>query len=121
MKNKFLLRIFFAYLLLFTFISQNNFAQKIYYPTADNWEKRTPEQAKFDSAKLKEAIDFAVAGESKAPRDMELAQSQTFGREPFGEIIGATKPRGEMTGIIIRNGYIVAEWASRYASICLTA
>ena len=110
MKIKFLFRVFFVCFLSLSFLLQNNFAQKVYYPTADNWEKRTPEQAKFDSARFKEAIDFAVQSESKAPRDMEMSQTQTFGREPFGEIIGATKPRGDMTGIIIKNGYIVAEW-----------
>jgi CubicO group peptidase (beta-lactamase class C family) len=85
-------------------------AQKVYFPTADVWERRTPEQARIDSARLKEAIDFAVASESKAPRNLELAHYQTFGREPFGEAVGHFKERGDMTGIIIRNGYIVAEW-----------
>src|SRR5258706_4884882 len=35
---------------------------------------------------------------------------QTFGREPFGYAIGPIKERGDPTGIIIHNGYIVAEW-----------
>lgn len=110
MKSKFLFRLYFVCFLSLSFLSQNNFAQKLYYPTADNWEKRTPEQAKFDAARLKEAIDFAIQSETKATRDMELGLTQTFGREPFGELIGATKPRGAMTGIIVKNGYIVAQW-----------
>ena len=95
----------------------NIFAQKqtVYFPNAgDNWEKRTPPQVGIDAAKLKEAIDFAIANEAKAPRDMELAQAQTFGREPFGEAIGVQKTRGEMTGIIIKNGYIIAEWGEPF-------
>lgn len=112
MKSKFLFHVFVVCLLAFS--AQNGFAQKLYFPPAADWEKRTPEQAKFDSVKLKEAIDFAIAGEAKAPRDMELSLTQTFGREPFGEIIGATKPRGAMTGIIIKNGYIVAEWGEPF-------
>lgn len=64
----------------------------------------------MNAAKLKEAIDFAVASEAKAPRDLELAHYQSFGREPFGEAVGAFKTRGAMTGIILRNGYLVAEW-----------
>jgi len=93
-------------------LSVNTFAQRqIYYPNAgDDWEKKTPVQMQIDADKLKSAIDFAVGNEAKAPRDMELAQAQTFGREPFGEAVGVQKPRGEMTGIIIKNGYIVAEW-----------
>lgn len=110
MNNKPLFRIFFVCLLSVLVSAQINFAQKNYFPSSETWETRTPEQAKFDAAKLKEAIDFAVANEAKASRDMELSQSQTFGREPFGEIIGVTKPRGDMTGIIVKNGYIVAEW-----------
>lgn len=95
------------FLILF---STNLFAQKAYYPPAENWETRQPEQAKFDAAKLQEAIDFAKQSENKVARDMELAQAQSFGREPLGEPVGVQKPRGEQTGIIIRNGFIVAEW-----------
>lgn len=110
MKNKFLLKAFFVCLLLTFAFSKTDFAQKVYYPTSEIWEKRTPEQAKIDTAKLKEAIDFAIANESKASRNLELAHYQTFGREPFGEAVGAFKERGDATGIIIRNGYIIAEW-----------
>jgi CubicO group peptidase (beta-lactamase class C family) len=87
-----------------------SYAQSNYVPPAGKWERRTPQQARLDPAKLKEAVDFAIASESKAPRDLELAHFQTFGREPYGEPIGQFKPRGEPNGIIIRNGYIVAEW-----------
>lgn len=97
-------------ILLFIAFSTNIFAQKNYFPSAENWETRSPEQAKFDTARLKEAIDFAVQSESKMPRDLEFAHYQTFGREPFGEPVGAFKPRGAMTGIIVRGGYVVAEW-----------
>lgn len=110
MKNKYFFRIQLVCLLTLFALIQTNLAQKSYYPPIGDWERRAPAQADFDPAKLKEAIDFAVAAEAKAPRDMELAQAQTFGREPFGEPVGAQKPRGDMTGIIVKNGYIVAEW-----------
>ena len=41
---------------------------------------------------------------------MELAHYQTFGKEPFGEAIGAFKERGAPAGIVLRGGFIVAEW-----------
>jgi CubicO group peptidase (beta-lactamase class C family) len=110
MKNKFLFQIFSVCLLLTFVAAQNNFAQKIYFPANDNWERRSPEQAKFDAAKLKEAVDFAVASESKTTRDLELAHYQSFGREPFGEAVGAFKERGAAAGIVIKNGYIITEW-----------
>lgn len=89
-------------------------AQSNYYPAADSWQTQAPEKAGFDVAKLKEAIDFAVHNESKAPRDIELAQAQTFGREPFGDATGPQKPRGPQTCVIIKNGYIIAEWGEPF-------
>ncbi len=59
---------------------------------------------------LKDAIDFAVAGETKAPRDLVMNHYQTFGREPFGYAIGPIRERSDPTGLIIYRGYIVAEW-----------
>lgn len=97
-------------LLLTCFVANAVSAQKTYFPPSGEWERRTPEQAKFDPAKLKEAIDFAIVSEAKAPRSQELALTQTFGQAPFGELIGPTKDRGDATGIVIRNGYLVAEW-----------
>lgn len=85
-------------------------AQSNYTPAAGSWDRRTPEQAKMDPIKLKEAIDFAMASEARAPRAQELMLTQAFGQAPFGEIVGPTKDRGPVTGLIIRNGYLVAEW-----------
>jgi len=116
MNNKFFTRMFFGYLTLGLCLifagAQMGFSQSIYFPPAGDggWERRTAEQAKMDAGRLKEAVDFAVGSESKMPRNLELAHYQTFGREPFGEAVGAFKERGAATGIIMRNGYIVAEW-----------
>jgi CubicO group peptidase (beta-lactamase class C family) len=64
----------------------------------------------MDSTRLAEAVAFAIQRESRAPRDLELAHYQTFGREPFGEGIGPFKDRGDPAGIIVRRGYMVAWW-----------
>lgn len=83
----------------------------IYYPGPGNdWERRRPEEVGMDSRLLEEAIAFARANESPEPRDLEFNHYLTFGREPYGEAIGPFKPRGDQTGIIVRHGYIVAEW-----------
>jgi len=79
-------------------------------PPSPAWEHRTPEQVGMDGAKLHEAIAFAKEHEVKASRDLEAVHYQTFGREPFGSAVGPIKPRGEMSGVIVRRGYIVAEW-----------
>ena len=112
MKRKTFAKIL-AFSLIFVF-SISTFAQQNYFPAKNDWKTKTPEQANFNEAKLKEAIDFAVANEAKAPRDQELSQAQTFGREPFGEAVAPFKTRGDMTGIIVKNGYIVHEWGEPF-------
>ena len=84
-------------------------AQSPYYP-AREWERRSPAQEGIDPVQLQAAIDFAVSKESTYPRDLLEAHYQTFGREPFGYAIGPFKPRGDMTGLVVSHGYIVAEW-----------
>jgi CubicO group peptidase (beta-lactamase class C family) len=86
-------------------------AQAVYYPgSGDDWERRAPAQVGLDARLLDEAIAFAKANEAKGPRDLEAAHYQSSGREPFGEGIGPFKTRGDPTGVILRRGYIVAEW-----------
>jgi CubicO group peptidase (beta-lactamase class C family) len=86
-------------------------ALAVYYPgPRDDWQRRSPEQAGFDPARLAEAVAFAVASETRAPRDLALNHALTEGREPFDAPIGPYKERGPATGLIVRNGYIVSEW-----------
>jgi CubicO group peptidase (beta-lactamase class C family) len=84
---------------------------ELYYPGPDEkWERRTPQQVGMDPARLNEAIAFAQANETKASRNLELAHYQSEGREPFDDGIGPFKERGDPAGVILRHGYIVAEW-----------
>src|SRR4051812_42658386 len=85
--------------------ANNDPRSTVYYPDA-NWERRAPANA----ALLKEAIDFAVANKTKAPRIWVINHYQSLGREPFGYAIGPIRERGEPTGLIIHRGYVVAEW-----------
>jgi CubicO group peptidase (beta-lactamase class C family) len=81
-----------------------------YWPGRD-WERRTPAQAGLDAALLDAAIAFAKANETTESRDLERAHyTGPFGREPFNVARGPFKPRGDLTGIVVRHGYIVAEW-----------
>lgn len=85
-------------------------AEAQYVPDRFGWETRTPAEVGMDAALLQRAIDFAVANESSAPRDLAVNHTLTFGREPHGEAIGPFSVRGPMAGLVVRNGYIVAEW-----------
>jgi hypothetical protein len=79
-----------------------------YYPDAV-WQQKRPADVGMNAQSVKDAIDFAIASETKNPRDLKLNHYQTFGREPFGDAIGPIKDRGDPTGLIVRGGYLVAE------------
>ena len=64
----------------------------------------------MSNSKLNLAIQFAIKSESTGSRNLEEYIKATLTKEPHGEIIGPTKHRGDMTGIIIKDGYIVSEW-----------
>ena len=84
-----------------------------YFPEQSSWEKRTAESVGMNPALIQEAIRFAIENETKAPRNLKEAHYQSaFGREPFGFPIGPLKDRGEPTGLIIKNGYVIAEWGT---------
>jgi len=84
---------------------------QVYFPgPGDDWALRTAQEAGFDAGRLSRAIEFAIANESTAPRDLARSLEISWAREPHDELVGPTKPRGDMTGMIVRNGYIVAEW-----------
>ncbi|MCG8469266.1 MAG: serine hydrolase [Gemmatimonadetes bacterium] len=81
-----------------------------YVPERGAWETRAPAEVGMDAAGVQAAVDFALAHETGVARDQELSQSQSFGREPMGHGIGPFKVRAGPAGVIVRNGYIVAEW-----------
>ena len=83
----------------------------VYFPERLDWERRTPEQMGLDAPALSEAIKFAIAHENPSPKDPVLAHAQTFGaNEPFDALVGPVKERGALNGLVIRHGYVVAEW-----------
>lgn len=83
-----------------------------YYPTAKNWEHKSPAFFSIDTTKLKEAVDFAKAHETTQPKNLWLSQAMQFGKEPFSDPIGPMADRGPAAGIIIYKGYIIAEWGN---------
>jgi CubicO group peptidase (beta-lactamase class C family) len=81
-----------------------------YVPERGNWESRPADELGIDAGALQDAIEFAKANETKEARDLGLRHQTSFGREPHGEPIGPFKTRGAVTGIIVRQGYIAAEF-----------
>lgn len=107
-----LLPVFLLLLLSMAVQSQKNKTSSLknYFPPKGSWQQRQPADMGLDAAALDSAMRFAIAGESKNPRNLEDDQAATFGKEPFGNIIGPMAARGDQTGIIIYKGYIVKIW-----------
>src|SRR3954468_11763770 len=78
----------------------------VYFPASgDGWGRKRPEEVGMDAALVEQAVAYAGTQESKVPRDFSTQV------ETFGSLLGPLpKERGETNGIIIRHGYIVAEW-----------
>lgn len=82
-------------------------------PEADppsNWARLDPAGAGFDPEALREAIGFAIERESRQSRDLHAEHEIARGREPYDAPVGPIKDRGDMTGVIVRRGAVIAAW-----------
>ncbi|HSF46084.1 MAG TPA: hypothetical protein VLA58_08730, partial [Chitinophagaceae bacterium] len=86
-----------------------NSAAQQYYPDT-SWLKRSPAALKMNAALVDSAVKLAIANESKTDYDLRTSLLKSYSREPGYQIFGPVRPRGKATGLIIKNGYIVAEW-----------
>jgi hypothetical protein len=82
-----------------------------YFPERFDWQHKRPDEVGMSASLVSEAVQAAVSAEMTTNRDLGVEQATSFGRnEPFDTVIGPMKPRGPASGVIVRNGYIVAEW-----------
>lgn len=82
-----------------------------YFPERNSdWAKKLPKDFQLNLDKLNDAVSFAEKNEYSGSRDLRIAILKGFEREPFHEILGPTKKRGGPAGIILKNGYVVAQW-----------
>ncbi len=86
-----------------------------YYPPPGEWERRTPAQVGMDADALAEAIRTLQAGENPQPRDLSVSHWLSWGREPMDAPLGPFTMRGDVSGFVIKDGYIVAEWGDTKA------
>ncbi|MET0243797.1 MAG: serine hydrolase [Flavitalea sp.] len=83
--------------------------QTAYYPDS-TWQTRKPAEVKMNAARVDSAVNFALANDSKTDYNLSVANLKSYVREPGYKILGQMKDRGKPAGIIIRKGYIVAQW-----------
>lgn len=81
-----------------------------YYPKQGEWESKSPNETGLDNSKVQQAVDFAVNNEYSGEKDLRLAILKAFSREPGHKLQGPTKERGGPAGMILKDGYIVAQW-----------
>ncbi len=81
-----------------------------YYPPRGEWAAKSPEEVGLDPGQLQSAVDFAIDNEYAGVRDMRINILKGFEREPYHRIVGPTKERGGPAGVILKDGYIVAQW-----------
>lgn len=82
-----------------------------YFPDRWHWEWKQPEEVGLDSRALQRAIAFAQAHEGTGgSKNIRQYITRGFARGPLNDIIGPVKDRGEPNGLVVRHGYIVAEW-----------
>jgi len=81
-----------------------------YFPLPGEWETRKPSQLGMDNTLLAAAVEWAKTQETDWPQDFSK-QEETFGR-PLGPVPAT---RALTNGIILRRGYIVAQWGDTAA------
>jgi CubicO group peptidase (beta-lactamase class C family) len=78
---------------------------KAYFPPRGQWEHRKPSELGMEDEVIAEAVRWAAQQETAMPRDFST-QEETFGR-PLGPV---PKSRATTNGVIVRHGYIIAEF-----------
>ena len=76
-----------------------------YCPPKGTWERKSPAEAGFDATQLAQAIAWAQTQPTDWPTDFSK-QTEIFGKQ-LGPV---PKTRAATNGIILRHGYIVAEF-----------
>src|SRR5580700_8959053 len=97
-------RSFLAAPLILAFFTLSLEAAPAYFPPPGKWQKKTPAELGMDPAKLQQAIDYAESHGSTWDFDKDQVRT-------FGAVLGHLPPgRAATNGVILRHGYIVAEF-----------
>jgi len=101
------------YKIVFIFILQDflliSYGQQAYFPDS-TWQTKKPAELKMNAALIDSAVSFAIRNEITTEYDLRIANYKAHEREPNYRIAGPMKERGRPAGIILKNGYIVAQW-----------
>lgn len=96
--------------ILIVLVSSFQAVSQSYFPPRNTWEERTPQSQNLKAPQIAEAVKFAQDNEYSGSVDSRVASLIGFGREPYHEIQGPMRKRGGPAGVILKGGYIVAQW-----------
>jgi CubicO group peptidase (beta-lactamase class C family) len=88
-------------------------AQNRYFPPAgigDNWEQKSASELGFQTSELDDAVQFAINNENSVEKDLRIAILKGFSHEPYHQLAGPVRERGNPAGMVIKDGYIAASW-----------
>ena len=85
-------------------------AAQSYFPPRGHWDHKPAAAVGLDSARLAAAVEFAKSADNGWPTDIGAQLKLSTAKEPYPAIQGPVKDRAQTNGVIIRHGYIVAEW-----------
>ena len=98
-------------LCLFLFLTSIIGAQELYFPERyPQWKTKQSSEFNISDELLSQAVSFAEENEYSGPRDLRRAILKGFEREPFHKIAGPTKKRGGPAGMVLKDGYLIAQW-----------
>lgn len=87
-------------------------AARLHFPDAGTWERRDPSEVGMDPALLAQAVEYAKTRDTAwGKTDYMADQVRTFGK-PLGPV---PQSHGSTNGIVIRHGYVVAEFGDTNA------
>lgn len=85
-----------------------------YSPSPHRWETRLPSELGMRGDVLAAAIDYHRSHETRWRRNFLTDTGRYVGvaDEPEGtdDVLGPVRPRGGPNGLVVRGGYLVAEW-----------
>ena len=96
-------------LICFLFIIPTGYCQTTYYPDSI-WQTKKASEVQMDQKLLDSAVNFAILNDRKTDYNLRIANIKAYSNEPNYRMLGPMKDRGKPAGLVIRHGYIVAQW-----------
>ncbi len=98
-------------LLLVGLIQAGVVSAEDYFPARHQWASKPAAELGFSARQLDQAVIAIQAKAVTEPQDIhQLLTDRYVGVEPGYRILGPTAPREASSGMIIRHGYIAAQW-----------